>query len=265
MCTSEAKGFRRLFMKKKLLYVIMSLVFALALCGGSVAVLTTSDALARLNGGENVAAGETTTEGENIVVEGSSEGEDITVSASVTAANIQASQSGWTKVPASTVNGVGSSYGYYKNYSYSGSTNTSGNVQYEDLPAGTYLFEAWGAQGGNDGKKGGHGGYASGTYTITGDTTVYIVIGGAGASSCGGTGGGYNGGGNSGTYGSSGAGGGATHFATATGTLNSLKGNKGAVLLVAGGGGGGGNGTDCAGWGGGSSPEIGRASCRERV
>ena len=92
MCTSEAKGFRRLFMKKKLLYVIMSLVFALALCGGSVAVLTTSDALARLNGGENVAAGETTTEGENIVVEGSSEGEDITVSASVTAANIQASQ-----------------------------------------------------------------------------------------------------------------------------------------------------------------------------
>ena len=241
MCTSEAKGFRRLFMKKKLLYVIMSLVFALALCGGSVAVLTTSDALARLNGGENVAAGETTTEGENIVVEGSSEGEDITVSASVTAANIQASQSGWTKVPASTVNGVGSSYGYYKNYSYSGSTNTSGNVQYEDLPAGTYLFEAWGAQGGNDGSIGGHGGYIRGIYTLSAATRVYIVVGGYGSSSQGNAPGGYNGGAKAGSYGSSGGGGGATHFATASGVLSSLKNNKGAVILVAGGGGGAGN------------------------
>ena len=246
MCTSEAKGFRRLFMKKKLLYVIMSLVFALALCGGSVAVLTTSDALARLNGGENVAAGETTTEGENIVVEGSSEGEDITVSASVTAANIQASQSGWTKVPASTVNGVGSSYGYYKNYSYSGSTNTSGNVQYEDLPAGTYLFEAWGAQGGNDGSIGGHGGYIRGIYTLSAATRVYIVVGGYGSSSQGNAPGGYNGGAKAGSYGSSGGGGGATHFATASGVLSSLKNNKGAVILVAGGGGGGGG--EWGGW-----------------
>ncbi len=161
------------------------------------------------------------------------EGEDIDVASSVE--NITGT---WTK----------SGSNYYKLYNY------TGGVQSVVLPRGSYKLEAWGAQGGNDGKKGGHGGYASGTYTITGDTTVYIVIGGAGASSCGGTGGGYNGGGNSGTYGSSGAGGGATHFATATGTLNSLKGNKGAVLLVAGGGGGGGNGTDCAGWGGGSSP-----------
>ncbi len=161
------------------------------------------------------------------------EGEDIDVASSVE--NITGT---WTK----------SGSNYYKLYNY------TGGVQSVVLPRGSYKLEAWGAQGGNDGKKGGHGGYASGTYTITGDTTVYIVIGGAGASSCGGTGGGYNGGGNSGTYGSSGAGGGATHFATATGTLNSLKGNKGAVLLVAGGGGGGGQGTDCAGWGGGSSP-----------
>ncbi len=227
-------------MKKKLLYVIMSLVFALALVGGSVAVLTTSDALSRVVSGETT-TDEVTTEGENIAVEGSAEGEDVSVSASVTAANIQASQNGWAKVPSTTVNGVAGGYGYYKNFGYSGSTNTSGNVQYEDLPAGTYLFEAWGAQGGNDGSIGGHGGYIRGIYTLTAATRIYIVVGGYGTCNTGNAAGGYNGGAKAGSYGSSGGGGGATHFATASGVLNALKNNKGAVVLVAGGGGGAGN------------------------
>ena len=201
--------------KNKLLCLILTVLLSLALIAGGGAILTVADAL------------------ESKTQESAGEGEDIEVSSS--AENIVGT---WT---ASGTN-------YYKLYNY------TGGVQSVVLPRGSYKLEAWGAQGGNDGKKGGHGGYASGVFTITGDTTVYIVIGGAGQSSCGGTGGGYNGGGNSGSYGSSGAGGGATHFATATGLLKDLKGNKAAVLLVAGGGGGGGNGADCVGWGGGSSP-----------
>ena len=195
----------------------MTVIMTVALCAGGAAMLTVSDAV-------NTSYETSAPEGEDAVV-------------SQTAENISA----WTK----------SGNNYYKLYNY------TGGVQSVILPRGTYKLEAWGAQGGKDATYyPGHGGYTTATYTITADTTVYIVVGGVGASSACGTGGGYNGGGNAGAYGSSGAGGGATHFATATGTLASLKSNTGAVLIVAGGGGGAGNGQtgNNLGWGGGSSP-----------
>lgn len=203
--------------KSKLFCVLMTVIMTVALCAGGAAMLTVSDAV-------NTSYETSAPEGEDAVV-------------SQTAENISA----WTK----------SGNNYYKLYNY------TGGVQSVILPRGTYKLEAWGAQGGKDATYyPGHGGYTTATYTITADTTVYIVVGGVGASSACGTGGGYNGGGNAGAYGSSGAGGGATHFATATGTLASLKSNTGAVLIVAGGGGGAGNGQtgNNLGWGGGSSP-----------
>jgi len=124
------------------------------------------------------------------------------------------------------------------NYSY------SGNVQTVILPKGIYTLETYGAQGGNDSTAGGNGGYAKGTLTLLKSSTLYLQVGGQGASSASGSGGGYNGGGHAGTIGSSGGGGGATSIATANGSLSSLLQNnetKNKVLLVAGGGGGAGN------------------------
>jgi hypothetical protein len=76
--------------------------------------------------------------------------------------------------------------------------------------------------------------------------TLYIGVGGKGNVVSGTNktaNGGWNGGGNGRTYSSgsvnTGSGGGATHFATATGTLASLSSNQSAVIMVAGGGGGG--------------------------
>src|SRR5574344_3043650 len=131
----------------------------------------------------------------------------------------------------------------------------NGSEQSITLPAGSYVLEAWGAQGGasyGNNYQGGKGGYAVGTYILYTTATIYINVGGQGAN--GGTGnsyyalGGYNGGGNTGyyyngwgtgsyyTYG--GGGGGATHIALMPGTLNGLSSNTQSVLLVAGGGGG---------------------------
>ncbi len=124
--------------KNKLLCLILTVLLSLALIAGGGAILTVADAL------------------ESKTQESAGEGEDIEVSSS--AENIVGT---WT---ASGTN-------YYKLYNY------TGGVQSVVLPRGSYKLEAWGAQGGNDGKKGGHGGYASGVFTITGDTTVYIVIG----------------------------------------------------------------------------------------
>ncbi|MDE6201314.1 MAG: hypothetical protein K2M47_05515 [Clostridiales bacterium] len=130
-------------------------------------------------------------------------------------------------------------------YSYTGS------VYSVTLPIGTYYLEVWGAQGGygySSSILGGYGGYAKATYTITTATTLYICVGGAGATATSTQGtttaGGYNGGGST-TYNRTcghrtASGGGATHIATATGKLSALSSNTGAVLIVGGGGGGGG-------------------------
>ncbi|EAY11869.1 hypothetical protein TVAG_362490 [Trichomonas vaginalis G3] len=63
-----------------------------------------------------------------------------------------------------------------------------------EIQAGRYIFEVWGAQGGQNG---GLGGYAKGTISLKATTTAYIYIGGQGSSNPGNTNyGGYNGGGN---------------------------------------------------------------------
>ena len=88
------------------------------------------------------------------------------------------------------------------------------------LPAGTYRLEAWGAQGGSNGGK---GGYTDGVATFTEPTDVYIYVGGSGD----------NGGFNGGEAGSS-VGGGATDFRLVSGdTLAALQ----SRFMVAGGGG----------------------------
>ncbi|MCI8612833.1 MAG: hypothetical protein HFE48_03930 [Clostridia bacterium] len=216
-------------MKKKLLYLLLTFAIAVTFGIGSAAMLTTSDALAKTSA--------------------SAEGEDVSVSQS--AENIQGT---WTRTTAAA-NIAGTAIAancYYKQYNYTGGAQTV------VLPAGQYILEAWGAQGGNDANYyGGHGGYTQAKFTVSGDTTVRIVIGGNGASGANNSGGGYNGGGNAGSYGSSGAGGGATHFQLGNAsTLSGLKGRKNDVLIVAGGGGGAGNTYTTnghnSGWGGNS-------------
>lgn len=153
-----------------------------------------------------------------------------------------------------------------------GSTGTvydfgyTGNIQSISLQPGKYKLEVWGARGGqgadgnysNTGWNYGKGGYSYGTITLTSATTLYIGVGGMGNGhdgsyhTSGVIAGGYNGGGNAyhdgGEFG--GSGGGATHIATASGTLSSLSGNKSSVLIVAGGGGGSGEDNETAGNGG---------------
>lgn len=109
---------------------------------------------------------------------------------------------------------------------------------------GTYVIEAWGAQGGSDGNPGGNGGYAKGSINLTAGELIYIYVGEKGEDSASGGGGGFNGGGNAGPSGSSGAGGGATDIRYAGTSLTNR-------ILVAGGGGGAGNTGAPAGAGGG--------------
>ena len=126
---------------------------------------------------------------------------------------------------------------------------------------GYYKLEVWGAQGGtySETRIGGYGGYSQGIVNLQANTTLYVNVGGQGASSLNNVGcvgspggfcsGGYNGGGKS-FYANSerwGAGGGATHIALSSGTLASFDTNEDGVadsneinniLIVAGGGGG---------------------------
>lgn len=116
-------------------------------------------------------------------------------------------------------------------------TYSTNGIQTVTLPAGRYKLEVWGAQGGafnyHSNAAAGKGGYSSGIVTFDTQTTLYIGVGGKGTDNSWRGAGGYNGGGQG-----SAPGGGATHIATATGTLSSLKNNTDAILIVAGGGAG---------------------------
>lgn len=107
----------------------------------------------------------------------------------------------------------------------------TGEVQSVELPAGRYKLECWGAKGGDTSSYSGvgsYGGYSEGVLTLTETTTLYIFVGGQGASS--GNGGWNGGGGSSGysTYTSSGetgrsypaCGGGATDIALVTSSMD---------------------------------------------
>ncbi|MBO4601395.1 MAG: prepilin-type N-terminal cleavage/methylation domain-containing protein [Bacilli bacterium] len=116
---------------------------------------------------------------------------------------------------------------------------------------GTYVIEAWGAQGGgNTQENGGYGAYAYAEVDLTEGQVLYINVGGQGNNNTGG----YNGGGNaanSANYKGYG-GGGATSVALRSGLLSTLSSNVSDILLVAAGGGGGGtNGAANGGAGGG--------------
>ena len=113
-----------------------------------------------------------------------------------------------------------------------------------DISPGKYLFELWGAQGGNsncpsrchDKKQfGGYGGYSQSVYNIKATTTLFLYIGAQPNVNTFGTfaEGGYNGGGRSGIYG--GGGGGATDVRLVGGEWNESFEQR---LIVAGGGGG---------------------------
>ena len=117
--------------------------------------------------------------------------------------------------------------------------------------AGTYVLEAWGAQGGYFKRSpytvGGYGGYAYGEIELEQGDTLYIQVGGKGNDSDG-TGGhkGYNGGGAEYIYTNSnypdrsaGGGGGATSFAFKEGRLTEIASRKDYIVMIAGGGGGG--------------------------
>ena len=128
------------------------------------------------------------------------------------------------------------------NYSYTGSSQvfTSGHD-------GTYMLEAWGAQGGSYSDKyyGGYGGYSKGIISLKKNKSLYVYVGGQGEASCvdkkcvgGYNGGGYGGYSTNDQLNYSSGGGGATHIATKDGLLSSLSNNKKDILIVAGGGGG---------------------------
>ena len=105
--------------------------------------------------------------------------------------------------------------------------NHTGSMQTLTLQAGTYSVQCWGGIGGwhaNDpNQTRGKSGYSGGSFTLNTTTTLYIAAGGAGGQQVNGTvPGGFNGGGNAKYYTYSyNGGGGASHVATAKGTLAS--------------------------------------------
>ena len=132
----------------------------------------------------------------------------------------------------------------------------TGNIQYFTAKRGvTYQLKVWGAQGGSSGGTGGYGGYAVGNLAVALNTTLYVVVGGAGNNTAGSTA--FNGGGT--CYGEGAGGGGATHIGKSNATLaNTAKDN---LYIVAGGGGGAGHGPSSGnspgGGGGGASGSNG--------
>jgi hypothetical protein len=113
----------------------------------------------------------------------------------------------------------------------------SGSRKSIKLPAGIYVLEVWGAQGGDNYSStnygsGGKGGYSAGTLKLTDEeTTLYLYSGGAGTSSTSTSqyDGGFNGGGKSTNY--AGSGGGASDIRIGIDSLYHR-------VIVAGGGGG---------------------------
>ena len=125
---------------------------------------------------------------------------------------------------------------------------TGSETSIQLLP-GKYKFTITGATGNFGGNKStttatytrvGGGGTSVGTLEIDEELTIYINVGGCGqtytGTSTSSRAGGYNGGGSANAYG--GVGGGATHIATKSGLLSTLKNDKNKIIIVAGGGGG---------------------------
>ena len=129
------------------------------------------------------------------------------------------------------------------NCTYSSSGSSSATVQTFTAPAtGTYLLEAWGAQGGKGSSTstyGGQGGYSKGTIELNAGDKLYSVVGCRGGTPWGGDNGGGSGTQQAGSAGKGGGGGGATHIATENhGFLKGYSSYKSTLLLVGGGGGG---------------------------
>ena len=127
---------------------------------------------------------------------------------------------------------------------------TGGEQTFTAPVNGTYKLEVWGAQGGGDTSyTGGYGGYSIGHVSLTNGKILYLNVAEKGKYCTGNeciadnT---YNGGGycqsldnqRAGAISSCGSGGGATHIATNSGLLYTLKENKNSLVIVAGGGGG---------------------------
>lgn len=127
---------------------------------------------------------------------------------------------------------------------------TGGEQTFTAPVNGTYKLEVWGAQGGGDTSyTGGYGGYSIGHVSLTNGKILYLNVAEKGKYCTGNeciadnT---YNGGGycqsldnqRAGAISSCGSGGGATHIATKSGLLYTLKENKNSLVIVAGGGGG---------------------------
>ena len=127
---------------------------------------------------------------------------------------------------------------------------TGGEQTFTAPVNGTYKLEVWGAQGGGDTSyTGGYGGYSIGHVSLINGKILYINVAEKGKYCTGNeciadnT---YNGGGycksldnqRAGAISSCGSGGGATHIATKSGLLYTLKENKNSLVIVAGGGGG---------------------------
>lgn len=126
--------------------------------------------------------------------------------------------------------------------------NYTGSVQSKTLEKGKYKLEVWGAQGGNGlNTTGGNGGYSYGNLKLDSETTLYVYVGGKGATTAGGFNGGGAGGIDSGSSQNGGGGGGASDIRMGGTNLSNR-------IIVAGGGAGGGrDGTTGVGGGGNNS------------
>lgn len=110
----------------------------------------------------------------------------------------------------------------------------TGGPQSVTLQPGTYVFECWGAQGGDWGfnppnSKGGLGGYTKGTITLTQPQTFYVYVGQASGP--------FNGGGYAANNPAA-SGGGATDFRLIGGAWDDLTGLRSRIMVAGGGGGG---------------------------
>lgn len=127
------------------------------------------------------------------------------------------------------------------NFAYTGAVKN-----YTTVCRGKHTLTVWGAQGGNNGGK---GGYSTGVVNLNENMKLYIYVGGQGST---GSSGGFNGGGTTGTA-SGGSGGGASDIRIGTDSLY-------ARVIVAGGGGGKGQDSCAAGGVGGGTTGGGSAN-----